>query len=366
MNFKMKMNEYGWNEYFNTCWEKIYGIKWSDADETLVEHCPARIVSDHGKKMKLVTPYGEVLGTRHANEQILEQQMAAGDWVGVMMINGYTEAIIQNVLPRQTKFSRAAAGIEVKEQVVAANVDTIFLIQSLNKDFNMKRLDRYLVGAWESGALPVVVLTKADLCDDFEAKKAKVEDAAPGVEVHVVSNLTGEGIESLRKYFSVGKTVALLGSSGVGKSTLVNSLMGEIVLKTQDIREGDSKGRHTTTHRELVKLSCGGMVLDTPGMRTLALWEADEGMEKQFGDIEELIKTCRFNNCTHDNEPGCGIRKALNQGVIDAVKWESWKKLQKEMRFLDAKKSHKIRSMEKQSVKKYARPMKSKTVARDY
>lgn len=357
----VNMEEYGFNSFFNNAWVKIYKRPWKQndaADDALdsdLSAMPARVVSDYGQKVRLITPMGEMLANRPTAHQFLEQQLAAGDWVAVHFLNSNSEAVIEHILPRMTKFSRAAAGIEVKEQIVASNIDTLFLIQSLNKDFNMRRLERYLIAAWESGATPVIVLTKSDLCDDLEVKISQVEVTAPGVEIYAVSNLTGEGIEGLGKYISNGKTIALLGSSGVGKSTLVNTLTGSQVLKTQEIREDDSKGRHTTTHRELVKLPEGGLILDTPGMRTLALWEAEEGMEKMFGDIEALIKDCRFSDCKHQHEPGCAIREALRKGAIDDQKWQSWLKLQREIRHLDSKKDSKIRAFEKQSIRKFSR-----------
>ena len=361
INKTMDMKDYGFNAFYEKAWLNLYESKWHTESPVM----PARIISDYGQKVRVITPYGEKLANRPAHGQEMVQLLAAGDWVSVRLINDNSEASIEHVLPRMTKFSRAAAGIAVKEQIVAANIDTIFLIQSLNKDFNMRRLERYLIAAWESGAVPVIVLTKSDLCVDVEERIQKVEETAPGVEIHAVSNLTGVGIESLRKFVSVGKTIALLGSSGVGKSTLVNTLTGSYVLKTQEIRDDDSKGRHTTTHRELVLLPGGGLILDTPGMRTLSLWEAEDGMEKMFGDIESLIKTCRFNDCKHEKEPGCAVREALRKGTIDMPKWQSWLKLQKEIRHLEAKKDNKIRAIEKLSVKKVSRQINARTRQND-
>ncbi len=357
LNEMIDMKDYGFNAFYDKAWFSLYESKWHIESPIM----PARVISDHGQKVRIMTPFGEKLANRPAHGQEMSQHLAAGDWISVHMINNDSEAIIEHVLPRMTKFSRAAAGVAVKEQIVAANIDTIFLIQSLNKDFNMRRLERYLIAAWESGAVPVIVLTKSDLCDDIEERIQKVEETAPGVEIHSVSNLTGDGIESLRKYVSVGKTIALLGSSGVGKSTLVNTLSGSYVLKTQEIREDDSKGRHTTTHRELVLLPGGGLILDTPGMRTLSLWEAEDGMEKMFGDIESLIKTCRFNDCKHQKEPGCAVREAIRKGTIDELKWQSWLKLQKEIRHLESKKNSKIRAIEKQGIKKISRQINART-----
>lgn len=356
MSKTIDIKDYGFNAFYEKAWFKLYESEWHMESPVM----PARIISDYGQKVRVITPFGEKMANRPAHGQEMMQLLAAGDWVSVHLLNNDLEASIEHVLPRMTKFSRAAAGVAVKEQIVAANIDTIFLIQSLNKDFNMRRLERYLIAAWESGAVPVIVLTKSDLCDDIDARIQKVEETAPGVEIHAVSNLTGAGIEPLRKYVSTGKTIALLGSSGVGKSTLVNTLTGAQVLKTQEIREDDSKGRHTTTHRELVLLPGGGLILDTPGMRTLSLWEAEEGVEKMFGEIESIIKTCRFNDCKHEKEPGCAVRDALKKGTIDTTKWQSWLKLQKEIRHLEAKKDNKIRAIEKLGVKKVSRQVNAR------
>lgn len=332
----MNIKEYGWNEYFQNGWE----------EKSKPGMFPGRIIADYGQMLRVASDSGELLVNRPLQRAGAEIQIAVGDWVALEFDSDC--ACIQFILCRKTKFSRAAAGIEVKEQIVAANVDTVFLIQSLNRDFNMRRLERYLIAAWESGATPVVVLTKADCCVDVVEKMGMVYVAAPGVEVHAVSSLTGEGIEDIRKYFAPGKTVAFLGSSGVGKSTLANILAGEDLLKTQAVRESDSRGRHTTTHRELLLLPKGGLIMDTPGMRTLSLWEADTGMEFMFGDVEELVKMCRFTDCRHQNEPGCAVRDALRTGRLESMRWESWLKLQKELAFLDAKKEGKLRLQQKQ------------------
>lgn len=368
------IKDYGWDEYFAQEWaektkeraentaaeiqlgpimNRIDAVQADTAQtdtpqaDELSMH-PGRIVADYGQMLRAICESGEVLVTRPLPKADDNRQLAVGDWVALEHSAAAQATRIRFVLPRKTKFSRAAAGIEVKEQIVAANVDTVFLIQSLNKDFNMRRLERYLIAAWESGAVPVVVLTKADCCDDVADRVATVYATAPGVEVHAISCVTGVGMDEIRKYFAPGKTVALLGSSGVGKSTLVNTLAGKELLKTQAIREDDSRGRHTTTHRELLLLPEGGLILDTPGMRSLSLWEADEGMEVMFGDVEELVKLCRFHDCRHQNEPGCAVREALATGKLEMRRWESWLKLQKELAFLEAKKEGKQRQQEKQ------------------
>lgn len=347
----MNLNDFGWNEFFE---EQI--------SRTEYEHMiPARVVSDYGQSLRVVTEDGDFLVGRPVQKSEQDMQAAVGDW---LLLENFGEStgtqtlLVRKILKRRTKFSRAAAGIEVKEQIVAANVDTVFLIQSLNRDFNMRRLERYMIAAWESGAVPVVVLTKADCCEDVAEKISMVYDTAPGVDVHAVSCFTGEGLEAIKKYFGQGKTVALLGSSGVGKSTLANALAGKEILKTGSIREDDGRGRHTTTHRELVLLPGGGLILDTPGMRALSLWEADSGMEVMFGDVEQLVTQCRFHDCKHQNEPGCAVRTALTNGTLDRKRWDSWLKLQKELAYLEVKKEGRQRIQDKQWGRQIAKVQK--------
>ncbi len=343
----MKIKDYGWDGHFEREWKQI-------ATSGML---PGRIIADYGQMLRVAADAGEFLINRPVNKTDNDLQLAVGDWVAFECNAQDKMSCIKAVLTRKTKFSRAAAGIEVKEQIVAANIDTVFLIQSLNRDFNMRRLERYLIAAWESGAVPVVVLTKADCCGDMADKMAAVYAASPGVEVHAVSCITGEGLEEIRKYFAPGKTVALLGSSGVGKSTLVNTLAGKELLKTGEIRD-DSRGRHTTTRRELLLLPGGGLIMDTPGMRSLSLWEADTGMEVMFGDVEELTRLCRFHDCKHQDEPGCAVREAINTGRLEVKRWESWLKLQKELAHLEAKKEGKLRLREKQWGKQIAKLQK--------
>ena len=341
----MTIKDYGWNEYFENEWKRYSAEGW----------IPGRIVADYGQKIRVVTNEGELQVSRPLSRHEENMLMAVGDWVALQYFQDNREAQVLSVLTRKTKFSRTAAGIELKEQIIAANVDIVFLIQSLNRDFNMRRLERYMITAWESGALPVVVLTKSDCCDDVEEKIAIVNTTVPGVEVHAISCLTGEGIPEILEYIAPGKTIALLGSSGVGKSTLLNYLAGREILKTGEVREYDDRGRHTTTHRELFLLPDGGLILDTPGMRSLSLWEADTGMEAMFGDIEELVTKCRFFDCRHEREPGCAIRAALNDGSLESRRWESWSKLQKEMVNFEHRKKVKQRLKEKQLTKQISR-----------
>jgi ribosome biogenesis GTPase len=310
---------------------------------------PARVAVEQRGAYLLYTARGErhaeLSGRlRHAVGERGELP-AVGDWVAIADPDGADRALVQAVLPRRTKFSRTAAtdGADAVEQVVAANVDVVFLTAGLDGDLNLRRLERYLTLGWESGASPVVVLTKADLCADVDAALLEVEPVAIGVPVHAVSNLTGAGVDELAQYFADGRTVAALGSSGVGKSSLVNRLAGEELMATGDLR-ADGRGRHTTTHRQLLLLPGGGLYLDTPGMRELRLWESEQGLATAFDDVAAAAAECRFGDCSHEREPGCGVRAALADGSLDRERYESWRKLQNELRWLAVKQDARLRS----------------------
>lgn len=249
---------------------------------------------------------------------------AVGDWVEAEAETG-GNAIIHRVLGRRSAFIRRAAG-ENAEQVVAANVDTVLLCMALNGDFNLRRMERYVSIAWESGAAPVIVLTKKDLCADAAARIAEVAAIAPGVDVMAVSSLEEDGCAALAPYLKPGKTLSLLGTSGVGKSTLVNRLLGEERLQTNGLH-GDDRGRHTTTRRQLIELPCGALVMDTPGMRELGMWDADGGVSRTFSDIAALARRCRFRDCTHRTEPGCAVRAAVEQGELAPERLKAWRGL---------------------------------------
>jgi ribosome biogenesis GTPase len=302
---------------------------------------PARVAVVHSGLYRLYSEQGELLAEvagRVRHEASGRRDLpAVGDWVAIRPRPAEARATIHAVLPRRTLFSRKAAGDETQEQVLAANVDTVFLLTGLDGDFNPRRVERYLVTAWDSGADPVVLLSKADLCEDVAARVAEIEAVAPGVPVYAVSARKREGLAALREYLRPGRTVALLGSSGAGKSTLINALLGEERLRTREVRLADSRGRHTTTRRELVPLPGGGLVIDTPGLRELALWEAGEGLPATFEDVEALASGCGFKDCRHKAEPRCAVLAAVAGGELPAERLESWRKLQSERRYLELK-----------------------------
>jgi ribosome biogenesis GTPase len=255
---------------------------------------------------------------------------AVGDWVAIEPAATSGDARILAVLPRRSKFSRRAAGDPTEEQIVAANIDSVFLVAGLDGDFNPRRIERYLLVALDSGAAPVIVLNKADLAEDAAVKTAEIERLAAGVPVHAVSCRRPESLDVLRQYLGAGQTGALLGSSGVGKSTIVNRLVGHDLLRTRDVRESDSRGRHTSTARQLVLLPGSGILIDTPGMRELQLWDSGEGAAGAFADVEALAAQCRFRDCRHRQEPGCAVRAATVAGTLAHVRLDSYLKLQDE------------------------------------
>ena len=332
-------------------------LGWSDQLSTALEPhlagglAPARVAVQHRGAYVLYSTLGELRATvagrlEHAAAGAGELP-AVGDWVAVAARPDEGSATIQAVLPRRTKFSRKVTLGAAEEQVLAANIDTVFLLTSLNEDLNLRRIERYLAMAWESGAQPVIVLSKTDLSGDVAAQTLEVESVAYGVPVHAISSLTGDGLELVRSYLAPGQTVALLGSSGVGKSTLVNTLAGQELLAVNEIRESDGEGRHTTTSRQLVLLPEGGLVLDTPGLREIQLWESADGLGETFGDVEELAAQCRFSDCAHRTEPGCAVQAALDNGTLDDGRWASYNKLQRELAHLERRLDKRLQSEER-------------------
>ena len=292
---------------------------------------PARITAVHKERYEIVCEHGVTHARLKTKEYFVDTQdfPTAGDYVMINYIDNGDSQIIAT-LPRRTCLSRREPGPVPREQAVAANFDYVFIMQSLNQDFNPKRLERYLTLAWQSGAVPVILLTKADLVEDAWDYLNQVDRVAMGVNTHVVSARTGYGLERLNAYLQPGNTVVFLGSSGVGKSSLVNALAGEEIMAVSAIREDDSKGRHTTTHRQLIHLQSGVMIIDTPGMRELGMGEISEGLSDAFADVERFLGMCRFSDCRHISEPGCAIRAALESGELDIGRWESYQKLQME------------------------------------
>jgi ribosome biogenesis GTPase / thiamine phosphate phosphatase len=310
---------------------ELSGLGWTPELAASIEPGlqPGRVAIQHrGGEYVVYTELGE-LRARLPGKLLHEGSAAAvGDWVA---LDGET---IRAVLPRRTAIVRNAAGRETTAQVLAANVDIAFVLTSLGPDLEPRRLERYLTATWESGARPVILLTKADLHEDAAEQALEVESIAVGAPVHVVSAVTGEGCDEVAAYLTPGTTAVLLGSSGVGKSTLVNRLVGHELLRTQPIREDDGKGRHTTTHRELVVLPGGGLLIDTPGIRELQLWDGGErGLEESFADVDELAPACRFGDCTHTLEPGCAVLAAVDDGVLALDRLRSYRKQQRELRW---------------------------------
>lgn len=329
---------------------------WSDALRLAFEpharagYVPGRIIVQQREADLVVTDVGTLsakLSGRLRHEAREAGHPAAGDWVALSAKAGEGTATIHAVLPRRTAFVRRAADSVQTLQVIAANVDVVFVVTSMNADLNPRRLERFLAAAWQSGAQPVVVLTKADLCEQPEGQTAEIATLAAGCPVVVVSARQGQGLRDLMDHIKPGETCVLIGSSGVGKSTLVNALLGEERMATQDIRAADARGRHTTSHRQLILLPGGGLLLDTPGIREVGLIDADEGLSTVFDDIEQPAQSCRFRDCGHTTEPGCAVREALNGGLLEADRWAHFQKLSRELAALDLTKDRTAQEVER-------------------
>lgn len=294
-----------------------------------------RVSSQSKNLYKVITENGEIVaeisGKYHYSVKGISEYPAVGDFVMIDRTNNSRgNAIIHHTLSRKSVFARKMAGTKEDIQIVATNIDTVFICMSLNEDYNLRRLERYLSIAWDSAAIPVIVLTKSDLCRDIEIKLNEISSIAIGVDVLVTTSMSDDGYQSIRKYLSSGQTVAFIGSSGVGKSTLINRLLGQDVLETNEVRN-DDKGRHTTTRRELIMLPGSGVVIDTPGMRELGIISAD--LSKSFIDIDQLALNCKFNDCTHRHEPGCAVQQAIKEGALSVERLESYWKLKKETKY---------------------------------
>jgi ribosome biogenesis GTPase len=321
---------------------------------------PGRVAAQHRGAYAVWTESGdvraEVAGALHHQRAVGGVLPAVGDWVGLQGRVEGGRATIRAVLRRRSAISRKTADRNSVDQVLAANVDVVFLLTGLDEDFSLRRLERYLATAWESGAEPVVVLTKTDLCSDVSDRVLEAEAVAIGVPVLPISNVTGEGVEAVDAYVLPGRTAVLLGSSGVGKSSLLNRLAGQELMRTAEVA-ADGTGRHTTTHRELLRLPSGGLVIDTPGLRELQLFEGD--LSAAFSDVEELAGDCRFRDCAHQREPGCAVLTAVDNGVLELDRLRSWRKLQRELASIAARTDKRLHAERKRRWKQHARAIRS-------
>jgi ribosome biogenesis GTPase / thiamine phosphate phosphatase len=324
----LALSSLGWNDFFAASFRQY-------SDHGFI---PARVALEHKHAYVLLSGRGEL--TARCTGKLLHcassraNLPAVGDWVATRIRPGETCADIHAVLPRQTKFSRAAVGGSGSEQIVGTNIDTVLLVTALDQNYNLRRIERYLTLAWESGAQPVVVLSKSDLHSDPTAAQSEVESIAIGAPVVAVSATSADGIAPLTPWLTPGRTIALLGSSGVGKSTLINRIVGEERQLTATISHAVGKGRHTTSQRELIVAASGLLIIDTPGMRELQLWDTSATtIDATFGDAAQIAARCRFSNCTHGEEPGCAVQAALGEGTLHLARWQSFQKLQREQAY---------------------------------
>jgi ribosome biogenesis GTPase / thiamine phosphate phosphatase len=324
----IKLKMFGWDDFFDNHFSLFI-------QQGLI---PGRVIAEHKNTYKVIGQFAEVsaqISGRMRHDALGRSDLpAVGDWVAVVLHENAQGATIHSVLPRKTKFSRKVAGRVQDEQIVAANIDTVFIVTALNREFNLRRIERYLTLTLESGAQPVIILSKADLCEDPGEYVAQLENIALAYSIHTLSSFTGSGVDELLPYLKCGQTVALLGSSGAGKSTLLNQLAGCSLQRTNSVREDDQRGRHTTTSRQLFVLPQGGMIIDTPGMRELQLWAADTGFAEHFADIGHLATHCRYGDCTHRDEPGCAVKEALQDNVLEQQRYDNYLKMQKELAYL--------------------------------
>ena len=345
---------WGWNKYFEAFW---CGGDWKNA-------VPARVVAQQRKFWRVAGDFSECWAEASGKLRLAADEgadwPAVGDWVAVELHGADTTAVIREVLPRRSQFVRKSAGKTIEEQVIAANVDTALLVSALDGDFNPRRVERYLAQCWESGARPVIVLNKADACEEARGKAAEMERVAVGTGVCVVSARTGQGFGELEEFLRPGETLVLLGSSGVGKSTIASRLLGQTVHEVQPVRESDSRGRHTTTTRELFVLPGGALLMDTPGLRKMQLWDAEHGVAQAFADIDLLAAQCRFGDCRHEGEPGCAVLAALSAGTLDPARVENRGKLLREQEFLRRKIDPEARQEQKEQWKQIHRAARQK------
>jgi ribosome biogenesis GTPase len=343
----MNLNELGWNITFNHEFERFNTPGCLPARIACVERQRYLAYSEAGELAL------EISGRMLHLAQSRSDFPAVGDWVAVKLSENGT-GTIHAILPRKSSLSRKVAGATTEEQVIAANVDALLIVSGLDGDFNLRRIERFLALAWNSGISPVIVLNKADVCPEVAAKVAEVEAIAFGIPVLALSALEQPNLDALKPYFKTGKTVALVGSSGVGKSSIINRLLNEDRQPVYAVRADDSRGRHTTTRRELIFLPEGGMIIDNPGMRQIQLWADEESIQETFEDIEAIAAACRFSDCLHANEPGCAVQQALADGHIDRKRFQNYLKLQKEVAYLETRQNKRAQLNYKAKWKKIA------------
>ena len=327
------LHDLGWDEKFLADFEAL-------GNSSLI---PARVEIEHNHLFRLLSEQGELLARTAGRMRYLAQTQAelpaVGDWVAVNLIDGAQHATIKSILPRHSCFARQAIGEPTTQQVIAANIDIVFIVAGLDADFNPRRIGRYLVAAEQSGATPIVVLNKSDLREDLSQCILEVQKISGDVTIHTNSCQTATGIKQLGSYLNTGRTIALLGSSGVGKSSIINCLLGEQRQRTREVRISDSRGRHTTIHRELIVASTGGIIIDTPGMREFTAWSIDHAVERAFEDIDLLATDCRFRDCAHQTEPGCNVRKAMDNGQLSRERLAQYHRMTEEQVNLELRKA---------------------------
>ena len=339
------LEELGWNDFFESAYKSLKASG----------NIPARVIAEHRERYVVMSSQGEleavVSGKFKHDVKETYNFPKTGDWVAVEILPGEKKGIIREILPRQTRLVRKAVGKKFFEQVIASNIDYLFITQSLDSDFSVRRTERYAAACVEGGIIPVLLLTKSDLCPNAAEKKEEADINMPSLRSIVMSIKTGEGLDELKGMLETGKTYAFAGSSGVGKSSLINALAGEALLYSTPVREKDQKGRHTTVAREIITVKPGWLLLDTPGMREMAPWDAEDGVNLSFADVEEIIIKCRFSDCTHTSEKDCAVQAAIKEGALDEKRLLSYIKLQKEQEYLAMKKNKAAAVLEKQKWK---------------